>query len=99
MSDFDPEEFLEQTGIETRLGGAPTIEPPLSSAGAGAQAEVLRQFGSLHAAISMIECAVRDNPSDDRLFDALDQALAVRMDDVRGALARLRERRDCRGAA
>lgn len=95
---FDADEFFEQTGIDVRLA-APGVEPPLSSAGEHAQAQVLRQFALMHAAISMLEVAVRDHPSDDRLFDILDQSLGQRLADVREALIRLRHRRECQGAA
>ena len=46
MTDFDPDDFLEQTGFNVRLA-RPVVEPALSSAGEQAQAQLLRCFGSV----------------------------------------------------
>lgn len=96
--DFDPEAFYEQTGIDTRLA-QPFVEPPLSSAGAHAQAELLQRLAGIRATIEIIESLVRNHPNNDAAFDTLNANFGQSLEDARAAFQRFRERRECKGAS
>ena len=99
MTEFDPDDYFEQTGIDTRLKQQ-VVErslPALSPFAERLRDDLLHHVSTARAGLEMLETTLRDRPADDATFDAIDASFSDSLGAARASFERYRGHRECSG--